>query len=185
MAKFIDKIACGFSYEPTQVIGYSEDELLKIERLYDIKVSGNFRYFLLDMGRSDGGLIGDDPIVLYREGMSIRRHLLYQLRLEFDFKEFRIEEGLSLLRHKPFIFSCESETQYHFIITESDDTERVYRYDENEETVTDTGESFIGYMKRVVAHYNQPSWEVTYMGKTMIVPNNREDVICRGELLIV
>jgi hypothetical protein len=185
MAGFIDKIACGVSYDPAQVVGYSEGELSKIERLYDIKLRGHFREFMLDMGRSDGGLIGDDPIVLYREGMSIRRHILYQLRLEFDFKEFRIGEGLSLLRHRPFVFSCESETQYHFVTTESDDPERVYRYDENEETVTDTEESFIEYMKRIVAHYNQPNWEVEYMGKTTIIPNNRANVICRGELLIV
>jgi len=62
MTNFIDKIAQGVSYNSEYVLGYSGDEIEKIERLYEIKIGGDLRRFFLEMGRSDGGLIGDDPI---------------------------------------------------------------------------------------------------------------------------
>ncbi len=185
ITKFIDKITCGNTYDPAQVVGYTEEELRKIERMYDITISGELAQFMLEMGRSDGGLIGDDPIILYRTGMSVRRHIMFQLRLEFDFKEYRIEDGLNLLQYRPFLFSVEVETQYNFVVTKSDNPDRVYRYDENEGTVTDTELSFLEYMKSIVDYYNQPSWEVEYQGKTITMPNKRLDVVCRGELLII
>ena len=37
--------------------GYSDDELAKIERLYDIKIRGQLYHFLSCMGRCSGGFI--------------------------------------------------------------------------------------------------------------------------------
>ena len=150
MTTFIEQIAQGGQYDPARVVGYSTEELGKIERLYDITIAGQFREFLTNMGRSDGGLIGDDPIFLYRQGVSVRRHLMYQLRLEFDFKEYRIEAGLKLLKDRPFLFSIESETQYFFIATRSEHPNWVYQYDENREVVSNTGMTFLDYMRRTV-----------------------------------
>ena len=114
MTGFIDKICGDCCYDPDLVSGYSDEEIRKIELLYDIKVTGDFYDFMNDMGRCDGGLVGGYPINLYRTSMTVRRHILFQLRLESDFKEFQIEAGLKLLNYKPFIFSWESETQYFF-----------------------------------------------------------------------
>jgi len=72
MTNFIDKIAQGVSYNSEYVLGYSEDEIEKIERLYEIKIGGDLRRFFLEMGRSDGGLIVDDPIFLYNARIRIR-----------------------------------------------------------------------------------------------------------------
>ncbi len=182
ITRFIDKIACGISYDPTQVVGYSEEELAKIERLYDIKVCGDFREFMLEMGRSDGGLIGDDPIVLYRPAWDVRGQILYQVNL---FTALQESGNFDYVKGKPFSFSCEGETQYFFLRTDSEIPDRVYHYDENEETASDTGLSFIEYMKRVGDYYNQPSWDVEYQGKTITMPNKRLDIVCRGELLII
>lgn len=168
MSKFIEKIACGVEYDPSQVIGYSEEELEKIERLYDIKVAGQLRKFLLNMGRSDGGLIGDDPIYLYRPRMSIRRHIMFQLRLETDFKEFRIQEGLDLIRFGLFVFSWESETQYFFVATKSKNPDSVYHYDENNGTVQYTGMNILEYMKQTVQIWG-----------------GKGATICQGDILIV
>jgi hypothetical protein len=46
--------------------GYSLEEIKKIESLYDIKIEGDFKEFMRIAGRCDGGLVGDDPIILYR-----------------------------------------------------------------------------------------------------------------------
>ena len=48
-----------------KAIGYSEEEITKIEKLYDIEVKGDFREFLKYAGRCDGDLLGDDPIILF------------------------------------------------------------------------------------------------------------------------
>lgn len=168
MADYVAQIAQGASYDPSQVVGYSESDIDKISRLYDVSVKGQLWDFLHAMGRCDGGLIGDDPIILYRPYMSVRRHVLFQLRLEFDFKEYRIERGLSLLKERPFLFSVESETQYFFVATQADNPDRVYHYDENDENVKDTGIDFLEYLKRTVRIWG-----------------GRSQTVCRGELLIV
>ena len=168
MPSFIEQISQGMAYDKNQVVGYSEVEIGKISRLYDVNVSGQLRQFLFEMGRSDGGLIGDDPIILYRPKMSVRRHVLLQLRLEVDFKEFRIEAGLNLLKERPFLVSIESETQYFFVATKSDKPDRVYQYDENNESVRDTGIDLLEYMKNIVQ-----------------VWGGRSAIVCRGELIVI
>lgn len=181
MVRFIDKIAFGYAYEPKRVEGYSEDELDKIERLYNIKITGDFREFLLDMGRSDGGLIGDDPIILYREVMTVRGFVLMQSGIKEEIYSAGFQE---LAGKNPFVFSIQSETQYFFLTTSSEIPKRVFHYDENNETVVDTGESFIEYMKKIVRLNNAATWEIEYQGVKRTVPNNRIRVICKGELLI-
>ncbi|MEJ2046172.1 MAG: hypothetical protein P8X74_19570 [Reinekea sp.] len=76
MTDFIHQLAQEIQFDLTQVVGYLDDEIKKLERLYDVVITGQMRSFLSEMGRSGGGLIGDDPIVLYREKMSVRRHVL-------------------------------------------------------------------------------------------------------------
>jgi len=54
MTNFIDKIAQGVSYNSEYVLGYSEDEIEKIERLYEIKIGGicvdSFWRWVVQMG---------------------------------------------------------------------------------------------------------------------------------------
>ena len=58
-----------------KAIGYSEEEITKIEKLYDIEVKGDFREFLKYAGRCDGDLLGDDPIILYRQTWDMGSYL--------------------------------------------------------------------------------------------------------------
>ncbi|MFB2587744.1 hypothetical protein [Acinetobacter sp. c1-l78] len=101
----------------SHIEGYSEVELLKIEKLYDIKIQGEFRDFMLKLGRCDGGLIGDDPIILYRDFWSVRGQVLFQLDLYEGLQNIK---AYDLLKNKPFIFAWESETVMVFILTYSD-----------------------------------------------------------------
>jgi len=58
-----------------KAIGYSEEEISKIEKLYDIEAKGDFREFLKYAGRCDGDLLGDDPIILYRQTWDMESYL--------------------------------------------------------------------------------------------------------------
>jgi len=44
-------------FHDRKAIGYSEEEIKKIEKLYDIEVRGDFREFLRIAGRSSDGLL--------------------------------------------------------------------------------------------------------------------------------
>ena len=177
MTRFIEKIAQGRKYDPQLVVGYSDDELGKIERLYDIELTGDFGQFMAEMGRSSGGLIGDDPIILYRSAWPVRGQILHQVTFRDDL--LKIKSGETLV-NKPFSFSMESETNHYFLRTVSGHPERVYCYDENAETVTDTGQSFLEYMQSAVKFCGQGS-QIDKYHRAQGFPH----VVCRGELLIV
>lgn len=145
---FFDKIRDIFPVALDRMVGYSELEITKIEKLYGIVVSGEFASLLRRAGRSDGGLVGDDPLIIYRPRWSVRAHLLFQMKLFNSLQDIGAWDYLN----KPFVFSLESETQYYFLIT-GDSGGFVYHYDENEETVKNTGMSLFEYLLDVVDRY--------------------------------
>jgi hypothetical protein len=153
----------GWPIDVSRVSGYSEDELWKIEKLYDIKLLGAFRKFMNEMGRCGGGLIGDDPVILYRPAWPVRTQILFQIVFFGDMQNIGAFEYLD----KPFVFSLESETQYYFLRTGSDTPELVYHYDENNKTVQETGLNFMNYMRDAIRRYR----------------GYGREFVCQGELL--
>jgi hypothetical protein len=153
----------GWPIDATQVAGYSEDELKKIEKLYDVRLLGSFRQFMTEMGRCSGGLLGDDPIILYRPAWSVRGQILFQVKFFSSMQDIGAFDYLE----KPFVFSWEAESQYYFMMTKSQTPDAIYCYDENNETVRPAGFTFMEYMKDVLRRYR----------------GYGRPVICRGELL--
>jgi hypothetical protein len=145
---FFDKVRDVFPAALERMVGYSDVELEKIERLYGIIVSGELASFLRRAGRSDGGIIGDDPFIIYRN-WTVRTHILFQVNFFNDLQEIGAWDYLN----KPFVFSLESETQYYFLQTDMPNPDLVYHYDENSRTIKSTGLSFYEYLLGVVARY--------------------------------
>ena len=146
--------------------GYSNDEIKKIERLYNIDIKDDFKYFMENMGRCDGGLLGDDPIILYRKAWSVRTHFLFQIDFFNDLQEIGAWDFLN----KPFVFSLEEETYYYFLQTGSNSQE-VYFYSENDKKVIPTGMKFFEYL-------------IDLTKKNCFKLNKRQRV-SQGELIIV
>ena len=151
-----------------QVEGYSLSEIKRIEKLYDITIQGDFLEFMLKMGRCSGGLFGDDPIVLYKEQRSVRSQILFQL-INLDFLH---DHHYEMRAQQPFCFSWESETQYLFILTQSED-QLVYGYDEYEEAIYETGKTFEEYMFAVYEYYEH-----------YFIDDDGKRIVCKGELLV-
>ncbi|MBW8354233.1 SMI1/KNR4 family protein [Pseudomonas protegens] len=128
-----------------EFLGYSLDELEKIKRLYDIRISGQLQSFLFEMGRSDGGLIGDSFIQLYRPSWRVRTHLLFQA----EFLSQMQEAGHYEFLNRPFVLAWVSETQYYFIQTLKGD-DAVYHYDSNVESVVKTEWDLRGLLKMLM-----------------------------------
>ena len=61
--------------------GYSDEEILKLESLYKVSITGELHAFLKKIGRCDGGLVGDDPFLFYHEVMNVRSHIVLQIYL--------------------------------------------------------------------------------------------------------
>ena len=151
------------------VIGYTEYELRKIEALYSITIHGQLREFMLLAGRCDGGLIGDDPIILYRPTWNVRSQILFQLGLWESLQGIQAYDFMGKYKGHAFCFSWEWETQYYFTITSNTDN-LVYHYDENSETVECTNLTFYEYLDDVYKRYVEED-------------SNRKQIVCKGELL--
>jgi len=158
--------ATTWAVDPSKVDGYSDEEISRIESTYEVKIRGQLRDFLLSMGRCDGGLIGDDPIILYRDTWGAEGQRGFQKAFREGLKDSNLQE---LCTAKPFAFSCESETQYYFVMTEADDPDLVFHFDENEEIVDPTNMVLLEYMKWVLDRY--------------VVAGRAGSVVCRGSLL--
>ena len=150
-----------------KAIGYSEEEITKIEKLYDIEAKGDFREFLKYAGRCDGDLLGDDPIILYRQtwNMKIYLRMNYSYFIDENFKILHEE-----IKKKPFIFSIEMENYYFYIRTVDKDL-KVYCFDENEEKIKDTRMDFNEYMVDLVERYNpelKPTLDFSTIGELLV-----------------
>mgnify|MGYP001101860842 CR=1 FL=1 len=122
-------------------LGYDTHELGQIERLYDIKVQGQLKSFLYEMGKSDGGVIGEYLIPLYTPSWGIRSHLLFQV----DFFDQMQEAGHYTFLNKPFVVALVSETQYYFVQTGLGN-DAVYHFDSNTDEVKETNWDLIGFL---------------------------------------
>ena len=165
--RFMDMLKEYLKKNERKAIGYSEEEITKIEKLYDIEVKGDFREFLKYAGRCDGDLLGDDPVILYRQTWSIQSYLRKNY-FNFIDEDYTVLHGD--LQKKPFIFSIEMETYYFYIRTADDDL-KVYCFDENEEKIKDTGMDFNEYMIDLVERYNpelKPILEIPSIGELLV-----------------
>ena len=165
--RFMDMLKEYLKKNERKAIGYSEEEITKIEKLYDIEVKGDFREFLKYAGRCDGDLLGDDPVILYRQTWSIQSYLRKNY-FNFIDEDYTVLHGD--LQKKPFIFSIEMETYYFYIRTADDDL-KVYCFDENEEKLKDTGMDFNEYMVDLVERYNpelKPILEIPSIGELLV-----------------
>lgn len=145
----IDRIRGIYPAALDKMVGYSPEEMRKIERLYGITISGELASFMELAGRSDGGVIGDDPIIFYRSYWPVRTHILFQVNFFNSLQEISAWDYLNA----PFVFSLESETQFFFLQTGLKGDDFVYHYDDNAKTVKRTEMTFSAYLLDVLNRY--------------------------------
>lgn len=150
--------------------GYSELELDKIERLYDVVIRGDLREFMRLAGRSAGRLLGDSFSLMYSPAMSVRDHVLYQ-----EGRRNIIREDLGrneIVVEKPFFFSETMSTYTFFIKTKpisGVDINKVYCLDENADEISEEKLLFINFI-------------ANWIKRRECNPAKR-DVVCVGEMI--
>ena len=150
--------------------GYSEMELKKIEKLYDVCIGGDLRCYMMLAGRCAGYLLGDGFSLMYAPVMSVRDHLLYQ-----EGRRHILSESVGLhgiVMEKPFFFSESFDTYSFFIKTKPknySDENKVYCLDENEDVVIEEDLPFIDFILDRIEKRKGDSL--------------RRDVLCVGEMI--
>ena len=162
--KYIDVLKEYLLKNQKKSFGYTEEEIKKIEKLYEIgELKGDFREFMKFSGKSDGGLLGDDVIILYNPMQTALSYLMLQEYLKIELSDKGYED---IIKKKPFVFSVESENTYNFINTMEEDL-KVYSYDENEEKVIDTKMNFNTFMIEMIEKYN-PKYRPVFQNEFLI-----------------
>ncbi len=133
----------GSSYNPSDMLGYNEMEVAKIEKLLGYPVSNQIKQFLTKAGVCAGGLIGLDQLFLCRK--DIHPGKFYRLH-QFLIDEL-IEGGESdLAKSHPMIIR-EYEVGCDFVAMNK--TDKVFYWDEEE--AHDTSMDFYGYLAQASA----------------------------------
>lgn len=135
---FIDK--------PELIQGYTEDEIKQIEQKYNLPIHGQFKEFLMTMGKCSGGLVAGSDIYIYRETRKshhFSENFAREIQNDPDCQEFVKNMGnIDLVEKKYFAFAGinEHRFQYFMLLTNQDDA--IYEWDTDEDTVREFGTLF-------------------------------------------
>lgn len=131
---------------PDWIEGYSEDEITKLELIFDISITGDLKCFFKEIGRCLGGILGDDSLIPYRDHWLHQQHLDFQNACRDDLIEIGCSDYVGL---GEFFFSRESDGCFdYFVRTKSDKPDLVYEvYDDR---VRRTDKSFIEHVTALV-----------------------------------
>lgn len=132
-----------------ELAGYSDEEIDKIECLYDIIINGELRRFLKLAGKCSGGVIGNQEMIFYRENMNIREHLIFQENIIERIRNINLEL-LVTLPTKPFIFAVAGESQIYLLKTATEDNLQVYCYDQSCDTFEIMEWNFLDYVEQQI-----------------------------------
>jgi len=149
-----------------KAIGYSEEEITKIEKLYNIEIKSDFREFLKIAGRSSGGLLEDNIISIYTEP---RLGTCYVVGEYFTFHDEDEIELYNEMYNKPFSFAYINERHNYFMRTIDEDL-MVYHYDDEISKLECTNMNFNQFMLKLVQDYNpklEPLSNITSLGNLL------------------
>lgn len=123
--------------------GYSETEIREIEQRYNLSIHGQFKDFLMTMGKCSGGLLFGDEIFIYNNnhlptdeyfGKSVQQ----DWQSSYDLEEIIEENQLDFVEKQLFHFAGLNDhcTQYMLFTKNQDDI--IYRLSENFDEISKT-----------------------------------------------
>jgi len=146
-ASFISEVIGEYSIsDPQWVEGYTDEEIARLETIFDISIDGDLRCFFSQVGRCFGGILGDESMIPYRDHWLHQQHLDFQNACRDDLIEIGCSDYVGL---GEFFFSRESDGCFdYFVRTKSDKPDLVYEvYDDR---VRRTDKSFIEHVTALV-----------------------------------
>ncbi len=107
---------------PEKVKGYTEHEVDLIAKNCNLDIHGQFRAFLLQMGRCSGGLLWGVEFNMYNSRLNLSDFIDSQKRAKKDEDMFDETGKIDPIEKKVFDLNCEYETYFYSLMTvEKDD----------------------------------------------------------------
>lgn len=135
---FIDK--------PELIQGYTEDEIKEIEQKYNLPIHGQFKEFLMTMGKCSGGLVAGSEIYIYRDGgieHYIDDYVIESIQEDIDYEYLmKFLDNVDLVEKRFLIFAGINEHMVRYFMLAANNNDIVYEWDTNEDTVREFGTLF-------------------------------------------
>lgn len=118
---------------PEKVQGYSESEIGEISRRYNLNIHGQFKVFLLQMGKCSGGLLWGSNFPMYSSSWSIKDFELFQVNEKADQDYMSCPGAKDPIEEKIFYLHSENDlTLFYYLFTSQED-DYVWGYYEDED----------------------------------------------------
>lgn len=147
--------SCPLPFDRSQIQGYSEVELLEISKNFNWSIHGDFRRFLLEMGRNSGGLLWDFNIDLYEPSSTPNWYRQVQAIWADEGVEghyMNSKGSQNPIKRQMLVLARVAETYRYLLFT---DNNSVWWYDENESSVEITYDTFMEYLIFCVKENNK------------------------------
>ena len=132
-----------FIEHPEFIQGYTEDEIKQIEQKYNFPLHGQFKEFLMAMGKCSGGIFLASNVYIYSTGTeySFGEKSRIDLYNDPDCKYFVDIVG-NIVKRKMISIAGINEHIVGYFMLAADCNDIVYEWNTNEETVTEFGTLF-------------------------------------------
>ncbi|EPJ3733639.1 SMI1/KNR4 family protein, partial [Acinetobacter baumannii] len=104
-----------------KVQGYTEQEVELIAKNLNLDIHGQFRDFLLQIGKCSGGLLWSDEFYMYDYRCEKVFFINYQKNIQEDDYMIDNQGELDPVGEKIFFLSCEYETYLYYLFTSEQD----------------------------------------------------------------
>lgn len=137
-------------FYPERVKGYSEAEVDLIASWYNLNIYGQFRQFLLQMGRCSGGLLWGDNFPMYDSRYNLERFKCGQQYLMED-EDYLYLDGIDAVENKLFFLFHQNEQMRRFyVVTAHQDNYILAYYNDSTRLVERSPLDLLGVLKDYV-----------------------------------
>ncbi|WP_185711679.1 SMI1/KNR4 family protein [Conchiformibius steedae] len=144
-----------FIERPELIQGYTEDEIKQIEQKYHFPIHGQFKEFLMIMGKCSGGLLLGDDVYLYRDAIDtyyFSNISNMEIQEDPDCQEFIKKMGnIHLVEKKYFVLAGINEHRFQYFMLLENKNDIIYEWDTDTDEVKEFGTlfDFLKYYRKI------------------------------------
>lgn len=112
--------------------GYTEQELAVISKKYNLEITGQFREFLLQMGKCSGGLLWGDDFPMYDHRWGLLSFENFQSNEQNDENYISCPGSKDPIENKIFYLYSENELNFFYYLFTNDRDDYIWGYYEDE-----------------------------------------------------
>ncbi|MBJ9957096.1 SMI1/KNR4 family protein [Acinetobacter courvalinii] len=143
-------------FYPEHIQGYTEQEISQIAEIYNLKIHGQFREFLLQMGRCSGGLLWGDSVLMYGPAWEKQKYKDLQQTFVKDEIANPTKGMIDAIENKLFFLTMENECCFftYLATAREDGRNSVWALDDGqpESEFSSTGSTLLEYLRWLVKY---------------------------------